>query len=341
MAIVCWQPCSSPRSCPSCSPRPLPSARERPARVPVRPRRQPAAVRGGDAAAAGLARALPRAPPRADAASRTRPARRRGSGSPTTWPPVSASTGSTSSQETYDVLLSSPARGHGRADRRRSRSGALARPTARTRCPRIPDSGHPRPSAWHAYAKSGIVEGEVVYANHGRALRTTSSSRSSASRCQRPHRAGAALQGLSRRQEPRGRAARRPGSRHLLGPRRRTATCRATCLPRGPWGPDSHVQRGANVYDFIVPGDPLTPGWASLPGARRIAEEDSRLPPDPVRPALVPRRGARAPAGAGRTGAARARLAGRRVLRVPRRARSRAAAGGTRRPPGDRAPSRT
>jgi N-acetylated-alpha-linked acidic dipeptidase len=41
--------------------------------------------------------------------------------------------------------------------------------------------------------------------------------------------------------------------------------------PDGPWGPDSHIQRGGIVYDFRVPGDPLTPGWPSLPGARRIA----------------------------------------------------------------------
>jgi N-acetylated-alpha-linked acidic dipeptidase len=40
--------------------------------------------------------------------------------------------------------------------------------------------------------------------------------------------------------------------------------------PEGPWGPLSHIQRGAIVYDFMVPGDPLTPGWASTPGARRI-----------------------------------------------------------------------
>ena len=43
--------------------------------------------------------------------------------------------------------------------------------------------------------------------------------------------------------------------------------------PHGPWGPLSHIQRGGIVYDFIVPGDPLTPGWASVPGARRIERE--------------------------------------------------------------------
>ncbi|HEY6893093.1 MAG TPA: M28 family metallopeptidase, partial [Rhodanobacteraceae bacterium] len=45
--------------------------------------------------------------------------------------------------------------------------------------------------------------------------------------------------------------------------------------PAGPWGPDSHIQRGGIVYDFRVPGDPLTPGWASVPGARRIARADA------------------------------------------------------------------
>jgi N-acetylated-alpha-linked acidic dipeptidase len=45
--------------------------------------------------------------------------------------------------------------------------------------------------------------------------------------------------------------------------------------PDGPWGPESHIQRGGIVYDFRVPGDPLTPGWASLPGAKRIAAAEA------------------------------------------------------------------
>ena len=40
--------------------------------------------------------------------------------------------------------------------------------------------------------------------------------------------------------------------------------------PDGPWGPEYHIQRGSITYDFMVPGDPLTPGWASVPGAKRI-----------------------------------------------------------------------
>ncbi len=55
--------------------------------------------------------------------------------------------------------------------------------------------------------------------------------------------------------------------------------------PEGPWGPSSHFQRGSNVYDFIVPGDPLTPGWASVPDARRIPMAESEiLPKIPMMP---------------------------------------------------------
>jgi N-acetylated-alpha-linked acidic dipeptidase len=45
-------------------------------------------------------------------------------------------------------------------------------------------------------------------------------------------------------------------------------------FPHGPWGPESHIQRGAISYDFLAPGDPLTPGWPSLEGARRLAREE-------------------------------------------------------------------
>jgi N-acetylated-alpha-linked acidic dipeptidase len=46
-------------------------------------------------------------------------------------------------------------------------------------------------------------------------------------------------------------------------------------VPNGPWGPEYHIQRGAITYDFMVPGDPLTPGWASIPGAKRIPVEEA------------------------------------------------------------------
>ena len=54
---------------------------------------------------------------------------------------------------------------------------------------------------------------------------------------------------------------------------------RGAVFPEGPWGPPSHIQRGAITYDYIVPGDPTTPGWASTPGARRIDPADARSLP--------------------------------------------------------------
>ena len=47
-------------------------------------------------------------------------------------------------------------------------------------------------------------------------------------------------------------------------------------FPDGPWGPESHIQRGAITYDFMVPGDPFTPGWASVPGAKRIPVSEAK-----------------------------------------------------------------
>lgn len=54
---------------------------------------------------------------------------------------------------------------------------------------------------------------------------------------------------------------------------------RGPVFPDGPWGPESHIQRGAITYDFIVPGDPLTPGWPSLAGAPRVRPEEARSLP--------------------------------------------------------------
>jgi len=53
-------------------------------------------------------------------------------------------------------------------------------------------------------------------------------------------------------------------------------------FPDGPYGPESHIQRGALTYDFIVPGDPLTPGWASIDGARRITSAEARSVPSVI-----------------------------------------------------------
>jgi N-acetylated-alpha-linked acidic dipeptidase len=59
-------------------------------------------------------------------------------------------------------------------------------------------------------------------------------------------------------------------------------------FPRGPWRPMSGIQRGSVEYTQIYPGDPLTPGVAATPDAKRLAPADaknlSRIPTLPINP---------------------------------------------------------
>ena len=43
---------------------------------------------------------------------------------------------------------------------------------------------------------------------------------------------------------------------------------RGAVYPDGPWGPESHIQRGAITYDFLEPGDPLTSRLGLGPGRK-------------------------------------------------------------------------
>jgi N-acetylated-alpha-linked acidic dipeptidase len=55
--------------------------------------------------------------------------------------------------------------------------------------------------------------------------------------------------------------------------------------PHGPWRPMSGIQRGSILYTSIYPGDPLTPGAASTPDAKRLAPAEARtLPRIPTLP---------------------------------------------------------
>ena len=58
--------------------------------------------------------------------------------------------------------------------------------------------------------------------------------------------------------------------------------------PKGPWRPDTAVQRGSIQYVFRYPGDPTTPGIASvpdLPDSKRIAPESATdMPKVPTTP---------------------------------------------------------
>jgi N-acetylated-alpha-linked acidic dipeptidase len=58
--------------------------------------------------------------------------------------------------------------------------------------------------------------------------------------------------------------------------------------PDGPWRPDTAVQRGSIGYMFEFPGDPTTPGFASLPSLpeskRTPPEQSAQMPKIPVTP---------------------------------------------------------
>jgi len=52
-------------------------------------------------------------------------------------------------------------------------------------------------------------------------------------------------------------------------------SARGKPYPEGPWGPDGRIERGSIAYDFLVPGDPLTPGWPSVPGVHRVSRRNA------------------------------------------------------------------
>ena len=55
--------------------------------------------------------------------------------------------------------------------------------------------------------------------------------------------------------------------------------------PKGPYRPPLGVQRGSVVDMALYPGDPLSPGWASEPGAKRLPiKEAATLMKIPVQP---------------------------------------------------------
>jgi len=61
---------------------------------------------------------------------------------------------------------------------------------------------------------------------------------------------------------------------------------RGDVYPKGPWRPEDGVQRGtAADYAAAYPGDPLTPGWGSKPGGRKLDRDEApSLPSIPVVP---------------------------------------------------------
>jgi N-acetylated-alpha-linked acidic dipeptidase len=61
---------------------------------------------------------------------------------------------------------------------------------------------------------------------------------------------------------------------------------RGAVYPKGPWRPEDAVQRGTALdYAAMYAGDPLSPGWGSKKGARRLTRAEAKsLPSIPVVP---------------------------------------------------------
>ncbi len=180
----------------------------------------------------------------------------------------------------YDVLLSYPKRASLEI------VGEPGVPLARREEPIAsdPDSDNPDVTGpWNAYSPSCDLTAEVVYVNRG-----------SASDYEELGRRGVDVRGKIALARYFGGYR---GGKSLEAERRGVAAVlvysdpiddgwfKGDVYPDGPWGPPSHFQRGATVYDFDVPGDPLTPGWASTAGARRIPESEATiLPKVPMMP---------------------------------------------------------
>ncbi|HKB06694.1 MAG TPA: M28 family peptidase [Candidatus Polarisedimenticolia bacterium] len=114
---------------------------------------------------------------------------------------------------------------------------------------------------YHAYAKSGDVTAEVVYANSGGPEDFAALDRMKID-----------VRGrivLMRHSEPYSYR----GYKIYLAESRGAAGCilysdpiddgsgRGEIYPRGPWGPPSHLQLGSIVYDWLGPGEPFTFHW--------------------------------------------------------------------------------
>jgi N-acetylated-alpha-linked acidic dipeptidase len=136
---------------------------------------------------------------------------------------------------------------------------------------------------YNAYSPSGLVAGEVVYANYGLPDDYAELER-----------LGVDVRGkivlVRYGQSFRGVKAQQAEKRGAIGlliysdPEDDGFT-RGPVYPEGPWRPADGIQRGSIQYIFEYPGDPLTPGVPSVPGTPRIAPSDAgNLPHIPTTP---------------------------------------------------------
>jgi N-acetylated-alpha-linked acidic dipeptidase len=151
-----------------------------------------------------------------------------------------------------------------------------------------PDSRHPDASTfWIAYAASGDVTAPITYANYGRPQDYDELAEQGISvvgqiilaRSYHGYRGSKAFE------------AQRRGVAGLIfySDPYEDGAPRGPVYPDGPWAPMDRAERGSGAFDFLYPGDPLTPGTPSLPGATRLDADDVQVLPRIPIAAIAPR----------------------------------------------------
>lgn len=131
-------------------------------------------------------------------------------------------------------------------------------------------------AAFNAYAPSGEVEADVVYANYGRPedFDTLAQMNVDVRGKIVVVRYGEIYRGV----KPFVAQQRGAAGVILYSDPQQDGYFRGDTYPKGPWRPPAAVQRGSVGYMFEFPGDPTTPGIASLPSlpeSRRTAPRQS------------------------------------------------------------------
>ncbi len=140
---------------------------------------------------------------------------------------------------------------------------------------------------FNGYAPSGDVEGEVVYANYGRPedLKKLEEMKVEVRGKILAVRYGQNFRGV----KPFVAAEHGAAGVLIYSDPIDDGWFKGDKYPKGPWRPDTGVQRGSVQYLFQYPGDPTTPGVASvlrLPDSKRVAPQQAtdltKLPTTPL-----------------------------------------------------------
>jgi N-acetylated-alpha-linked acidic dipeptidase len=135
-----------------------------------------------------------------------------------------------------------------------------------------PDSSDAdRTPTFNAYAADGDVTGEVVYVNYGMPADYERLDQMGISVKGRIvlARYGAGWRGI----KPKVAFERGAVGCLIYSDPRDDGYFQGDVYPEGPFRPETGVQRGSVMDMPVHPGDPLSPGWASEPGARKLARE--------------------------------------------------------------------